>query len=62
MSVVPVRFATIEVGPDRRRTLEVARALRAAGIRVEHVTATSLVVRAEDEQRAEGVAAGVPEA
>lgn len=56
---MPVRFASIEVGPDRRRTLEVARALRAAGIRVEHVTATALVIRAEDERRAEAVVAGV---
>lgn len=58
---MPVRFASLDVGPDRARALEVARALRAAGIRVEHTTGTTIVIRAEDRERAEAVVRALPE-
>lgn len=54
---MPVRFATLDAGPDRSRALLVARALRAGGIRVEAVTDTAVVVRDEDRVRAERIVA-----
>lgn len=57
---MPVRFTRLEVGPDRRRTLAAAAALRAAGLRVEAVTDTAVLVRAEDAARAEDVVAALP--
>jgi hypothetical protein len=50
---MPVRFWTIDAGPDRARALAVASALRRAGIRVETVTDTTVLIRAEDRARAE---------
>lgn len=56
---MPVRFWSIEVGPDRRATLVVAAALRRAGIRVESVTDTAVLIRDEDRRRAEQVLEGL---
>jgi hypothetical protein len=60
---VPVRFASLPAGPDRAATLDLARALRAAGVRVESVTDTAVLIRDEDRGRAQVVidqAAGPP--
>jgi hypothetical protein len=52
---VPVRFTAIDAGPDRDRALAAARTLRAAGIRVEAVSGTTVLIRAEDALRAEAL-------
>lgn len=56
---MPVRFTTIDGGPDRERALSIARALRAAGVRVEAVNGTNVLIRSEDGVRAGAVLAAL---
>lgn len=61
MRLMPVRFAVLEAGPDRHRVLVVAAALRAGGLRVEQVTGTSVLIRAEDLPQAEAIVRALDE-
>lgn len=61
MPSMPVRFAVLDAGPDRHSVLVLAAALRAGGLRVEQVTATTVMIRAEDLPRAEAIARALEE-